>query len=27
MDELNLPVNAVYDNPSEYDITWEEYAE
>lgn len=27
MEELNLPINAVYDNPSEYDVTWEEYAE
>lgn len=27
MEELSLPINAVCDNPSEYDITWWEYAE
>ena len=27
MEELSLPINAVYDNPSEYDITRWEYAE
>jgi len=27
MDEVILPQNAVYDNPSEYDILWEDYAE
>lgn len=27
MEEFILPMNAVYDNPSEYDILWSEYAE
>lgn len=27
MEELILPQNAVYDEPSKYDITWEEYTE
>lgn len=27
MEEIILPQNAVYDNPSEYDILWEDYAE